>query len=277
MSYKTILVHLDRGKRAADRVELAFGLAGAFDAHLVGLFALSAPRFPSYALAEAGPAVLDAEARYRAEAGKAAHELFGAAARKHGGSTEWRTSSRDALLAVRLSARYADLVVIGQTEPGDGSGIARDFAEEVVLGAGRPVLLVPYAGKFPAVGRNVLVAWNTGRESARALSDALPLLARAKAVHLASFNPREGSADHGEVPGADIGLMLARHGVDVTVEQQTSEDTDVGNQILSRAADLQVDLIVMGAYGHARLRELVLGGVTRTLLETMTVPVLMSH
>ena len=103
----------------------------------------------------------------------------------------------------------------------------------------------------------------------------MPMLARAQAVHLASFNPRD--TDHGDVPGADIGLTLARHGVKVSVEQQTSEDTDVGNQILSRAADLQADLIVMGAYGHARLRQLVLGGVTRTLLETMTVPVLMSH
>lgn len=276
MSYKTILVHLDRGKRVAPRLEIALGLAETFDSHLVGLFALSAPRIPSYALAEAGQAVLEAEAQYRAEAAKAAKAAFSAASKKHGRSGEWRASSRDALAAVQVSARYADLVVIGQTERGGKTGVAPNFAEEVVLTAGRPVLLVPYAGKFPTVGRNVLVAWNTGREAARALSDALPLLARAKTVHVASFNPRD-EADHGEVPGADIGLMLARHGVKVSVEQQTSRGADVGNQLLSRAADLQADLIVMGAYGHARLRQLVLGGVTRTLLETMTVPVLMSH
>lgn len=278
MNYKTILVHLDCGERTAERLQLAFGIAAKFDAHVVGLFALSAERVPSYALAEAGPAVLEAQARYRAEAERAAEARFHASAKKQGHERiEWRVSSRDAIAAVQLSARYADLVVIGQSEPDGGAGVTPHFAEEVVLGAGRPVLLVPYAGRFAETGRRVLVAWNTGREAARALADSLPLLARAQAVHLASFNPRQGAADHGDLPGADIGLTLARHGVKVTVEQQTSKEVDVGNLILSRAADLQADLIVMGAYGHTRLRELVLGGVTRTLLQTMTVPVLMSH
>jgi nucleotide-binding universal stress UspA family protein len=139
------------------------------------------------------------------------------------------------------------------------------------------VLLVPYAGRFPAVGRKVLIAWNAGREAARAVVDALPLLARASTVHVVSFNPEKGGADHGAVPGADIAQFLVRHGIKVVVHRQNNGGVDVGNQILSRAADLEIDLIVMGAYGHARMREMVLGGVTRTLLETMTVPVLMSH
>jgi nucleotide-binding universal stress UspA family protein len=155
--------------------------------------------------------------------------------------------------------------------------VASDFAEELVLSAGRPVLLIPYAGHFPEVGRRVLVAWNAGREAARAVTDALPLLARASIVQVVAFDPRKGGADHGDIPGADIALLLARHGVKVSIAQQQSKEVDVGNQILSRAADMQSDLIVMGAYGHSRLRELVLGGVTRTLLDTMTVPVLMSH
>ena len=277
MTYRTILVHVDNGKRAAERVELAFGLAESFDAHLVGLFALSAPRIPSYALAEAGPVVIEAQAHFRAEAARAAEALFRGAAARHGRSkTEWRASGRDALDAALLSARYADLVVAGQAEPGESAAMAPDFAEELVLGAAKPVLLVPYAGRFAQLGKRVLVAWNTGREAARALTDALPLLARASAVNVVSFNPASSDADHGDVPGADIGLFLARHGVKIAVEHQSSE-VDVGNQILSRAADLQADLIVMGAYGHARMRQIVLGGVTRTLLETMTVPVLMSH
>jgi nucleotide-binding universal stress UspA family protein len=280
MSYKTILVHLDKGERTAERLELAFDLAESFDSHVVGLFALNAARIPSYALAEAGRVILDAEARQRAEAARAAERAFRAAASRRGRvNAEWRDPNVDANYAVQLSARYADLVLAGQCEPGsgNGSGVSPEFAEELVLSAGRPVLLVPYAGRFPKVGRNVLVAWNAGREAARAVTDALPLLVRASSVHVMSFNPEKGDADHGELPGADIAQYLVRHGVKVVVHRQDNAEVDVGNQLLSRAADLGADLIVMGAYGHARMRELVLGGVTRTLFETMTVPVLMSH
>jgi nucleotide-binding universal stress UspA family protein len=277
MNYKTILVHLDAGKRVGERVAIGRRLADAFDAHLTGLFALSSPRIPSYALAEAGPVVIEAEARYRSEASRVVEQAFKAATAGLARSAEFRSTMRDALVATQLSARYADLVIIGQPEPEVGAGLADDFAEELVLSAGRPVLFVPYAGTFPEVGRRVLIAWNAGREAARAVTDALPLLARASTVQVVAFDPGKGGADHGDIPGADIALVLARHGVKVSVAQQQSEDVDVGNQILSRAADMQADLIVMGAYGHSRLRELVLGGVTRTLLDTMTVPVLMSH
>ncbi len=277
MSYKTILVHLDTDKRVAERIDLAIRLADTFDSHLVGLFALSAPRIPSYALAEAGPVVVEVEARHRAEATRNAEVMFKSETARHGRSAEWRATQRDALAAATLSARYADLVVIGQHEPGNSSGVTPDFAEELVLSAGRPVLLVPYAGHFAQVGRRILVAWNAGQEAARAVTDALPLLTRASTVQVVAFNPAEAGDDHGDIPGADIGLVLARHGVKVSVAQQQSEEVDIGNQLLSRAADVEADLIVMGAYGHSRVRELVLGGVTRTLLDTMTVPVLMSH
>ena len=276
MSYKTILLHLDSSKRLGERVAIAKQLAEAFDAHLTALFALSAPRIPTYALAEAGPVVIEAEARYRAEAARQAESAFVAATAHQARSTEFRASRRDALGAVQLSARYADLVIAGQPEP-EGGGVDATFAEDLVLGAGRPVLFVPYAGHFPEVGRRVLIAWNAGREAARAVTDALPLLMRASTVQVVAFDPLKGDADHGDVPGADIALVLARHNVKVSVAQQHSDEVDVGNQILSRAADMQSDLIVMGAYGHSRLREMVLGGVTRTLLDTMTVPVLMSH
>ncbi len=277
MTYKTILLHLDSSKRLGERVAIAKHVAETFDAHLTGLFALSAPRIPTYALAEAGPVVIEAEARYRAEAAQQAESAFAAATAHQARSTEFRASRRDALGAVQLSARYADLVIAGQPEPEGGSGVDATFAEDLVMGAGRPVLFVPYAGRFPEVGRRVLIAWNAGREAARAVTDALPLLMRASSVQVVAFDPLKGDADHGDLPGADIALVLARHGVKVSVAQQHSDEVDVGNQILSRAADMQSDLIVMGAYGHSRLRELVLGGVTRTLLDTMTVPVLMSH
>jgi hypothetical protein len=178
MSYKTLLVHLDDRPRRAERLALAFTLAGRFDAHLVALFALEATRIPSYALAEAGPLVQEIEARRRAEAARTAEAQFRQAERRAAGKAEWRLSTLDALAALRLAARYADLVVAAQPE--DPS--AQPFAAELVLGAGRPVLFVPYAGRFADAGKRVLVAWNASREATRAVSDALPLLARADAV-----------------------------------------------------------------------------------------------
>jgi len=279
MPYRTILLHLDRGARTKERLELAFALAASHDAHLTGMFALSSPRIPSYALAEAGPVMAEAEKRQRAEAIQAGEAVFRAAmARNPGVKAEWRATTRDALGAALVSARYADIVVTGQLPPlrEDDTAMARDFCQELVLAAGRPVLFVPYAGHFESVGKRVLVAWNASRESARAVTDALPILQRADNVQVVAFEPVQGD-EHGEIPGADISLYLARHGVKVTAAQQRSGGVDVGAQVLSRAADLDADLIVLGAYGHSRLREIVLGGVTRTLLESMTVPTLMSH
>jgi nucleotide-binding universal stress UspA family protein len=276
--YKTILVHLDGSPRSAERLQIGFDLAEAHDAHLVGLFALGAPRIPSYALAESATAVLEIEERRRSEAAqKAGKEFRAEAARRGGVKTEWRSSAQDALAALRLSARYADLVVVGQPQPDAADGLLPDFAADLVLSAGRPVLLVPYAGRFSAVGRRVMAAWDASREAARAVTDALPLLMGAHWVEIVAFDPQRGGSDHGQVPGADIGLYLARHGVKVTVSRQDVMDIEVGLQMLSRAADVEADLIVMGAYSHSGIRELVLGGATRTLLESMTVPVLMSH
>lgn len=273
MSYKTILVHLDDGARRAERLQLGLQIAAGFDAHLVGLFALDAARIPSYAMAEAGPLMQEIELRRRKDAAAAAESEFRQAERRTAAKAEWRVSMEGALSAVCLSARYADLVIAGQPEPGDA--LASDFAGELVLSAGRPVLFVPYAGRFAAAGKRILVAWNASREAARAVSDALPLLQRADAVELVAFDPRSG--DHGEVPAADIALYLARHGVKASAARQSAPEVDIGAQILSRAADSSADLIVMGGYGHSRLRELVLGGATRSMLDAMTVPVLMSH
>jgi nucleotide-binding universal stress UspA family protein len=280
MSYKTIVVHLDLGPRRAERLKLSIGLAETFDAHLVGLFALGAARIPNYALVEAGPTILEIVHGRRGEAAQQAQREFNEQAGRLGElRTEWRFSAGDPLAAMHLSSRYADLVVLGQPDPsGEGvEGMAPGFASEVLLSCGRPVLFVPYAGRFARVGKRVLIAWNASPEAARAVSDALPLLARADAVDVVAFDPDRTGSDHGEVPGADIGLFLARHGVKVSVARQGGTGIDVGSQILSRAADNGSDLIVMGGYGHTRIRELVLGGATRTLLESMTVPVLMSH
>jgi nucleotide-binding universal stress UspA family protein len=137
--------------------------------------------------------------------------------------------------------------------------------------------VIPFAGDFPVIGEHVLVAWNASREATRAVADALPLLSRARAVTVLAINPRHGIGGHGDVPAADIALHLARHGVRAEAAHTIATDIPDAEALLSYAADIGADLIVAGGYGHSRARELVFGGVTRSLLKEMTVPVLLSH
>ena len=169
--------------------------------------------------------------------------------------------------------------MVGQRNPDDADGfIAAEFVETLLLESGRPVLVVPYAGSFTAPPQRALVAWSGGRESARALHDAMPMLAGTN-VHVLQITSAQPKHWAEETTVGQVARALNARDVRATVEETDCPDSDtaVGDLLLSRAADLNADLIVMGAYGHSRLRELVLGGVTRTLLKTMTVPVLMSH
>lgn len=276
MSYKTILVHIDPAKRCSVRVDVAIRLAQQHDAHMVALHAIAPFDPPGYVMAEMGPAIVDAQraaaanelARTEAEFNR---QVSAAGLR----NVEWRSAVDDLVDAMTLHARYADLVVIGQTDAAADSHVLADFPERLVLAVGRPVLILPSVGTFATIGKRILVAWNASREASRAVTDAIPLLQQADNVHVMAVNPKAG--EHGTVPGADIGLYLARHGVRVEVKADHGAEIDVGNELLSRAADLDADLIVMGGYGHSRLKEWVLGGATRTILESMTVPVLMSH
>jgi len=276
MSYKTILVQIDPGKRCAERVEAAIRLALQFDAHLVALYALERFSLPSYLLVQIGEEIIEGQKKAVADEVERAEAEFTRLTSSAGiGKAEWRTSVDNPIDAMVLSARYADLVVLGQSEINDNLDIATGLPARVTLAAGRPVLILPNIGTFPTIGKRILIAWDASREATRAVTDAIPLLKLASNVSVMAVDPRLG--EHGCLPGADIGLFLARHGVHVEVTMDPGAAIDVGNELLSRAADLSADLIVMGGYGHTRLREWVLGGATRTILQSMTVPVLMSH
>ena len=192
-------------------------------------------------------------------------------------STEWRSEDGyvDARLAVH--ARYADLTVLGQPDPGQPFFASADPTATMALSTGRPILVVPHVGAPAEPAETIMLCWNASRESARAASDALPLLRAAAKVIVLCVDPRSSAHGHGAEPGADAAAWLSRHGVKVAVQRDVAADSDVGNVILSRAADLDVGLIVMGLYGHSRLRETVLGGASRTLLSSMTVPLFVSH
>jgi nucleotide-binding universal stress UspA family protein len=280
MSYKTILVHCDAGKGAPARLRLAAELAERHQAHLVGLHARPLFDPPVY---DAGAFAMDLlvkdhdEALAASEA--AASKAFTDAIKGKSVTSEWRSVNGYADDLLTLHARYADLTVIGQNDPQAGAPLPPppDLPESVTLATARGVLIVPYAGAPTILGGDVMLCWNASREAARAAAEALPLLRAAGTATVLVVEPRVSGSGHGPEPGADVATWLSRHGVKVTVQREVAADGDVGNVILSRAADLGCQLIVMGLYGHSRLRELVLGGASRTLLANMTVPVLMAH
>ncbi|MFM9844915.1 MAG: universal stress protein [Dongiaceae bacterium] len=277
---KDILVHIDSGKSSAGRIDAAIGLAESFDAHVTGLLLSLEPMAP-IAVPGLVPVVLP-EFVYdeAAKAAEAVAAAFRETVTKAGLSADCRTVtvlSMDAAETVALHARHSDLVVLGQTSPDEIVPGGPSFCSDVIMAAGRPALIVPYIGARARLGERILVAWNASRESARAVNDSLPFLVKAKAVTVLTVNPDKNGMESRREPGADIALHLARHGVKVEAERAVARDISVGDAILAEIGDNGQDMLVMGAYGHSRLQEFVLGGVTRKLLQVMTVPVLMSH
>lgn len=214
-----------------------------------------------------------AAAKEMAEEGKKA---FLEAVGKNKLASECRIVEGDLIDALALHGRYSDALVVSQRDP-EGDYTPSDMPDRLILSVGRPVIVVPYVGRYATVGQNVIVAWDASRLATRAVNDALPILQAAKKVTIIALNPHGGDQGHGEMVSADIALHLARHGVKAEATYVHVDDIEVGDMLLSRAADAGADMIVMGAYGHRRLRELVMGGVTQHLLGHMTAPVLMSH
>ncbi|NHZ65417.1 universal stress protein [Massilia genomosp. 1] len=276
MPYKTILVHVDRARHAEARLLAAASVAADCNAHLIGAAMSGVSR---YVYQDGASDLLQTvlsthmeELNRRANASLDVCERIAAGAAVR--SFERRMVDDEPGAALALQARYADLVVLSQSDPDDPvARMTPGLPEYVMLASARPVLVIPHAGHFPAIGSEVLVAWDASTAATRALANALPLLKRARRVTVAVFNPDDA---HGQQPGADIALYLARHGVKADVMAQHTS-IDIGEALLSLAADVDANLIVMGCYGHARLRELMLGGVTATILKSMTAPVLMSH
>ncbi|UOD28609.1 universal stress protein [Massilia violaceinigra] len=276
MPYKTILVHVDRARHAEARLLAAASVAAGCNAHLIGAAMSGVSRYVyqdgAADLLQTVLATHMEELVRRANVSLDAFERIAAGAAVR--SVERRLVDDEPGAALALQARYADLVVLSQSDPDDPvARMTPGLPEYVMLASARPVLVMPYAGHFPVIGSEVLVAWDASSAATRALANALPLLKRARRVTVAVFNPDE---THGPQPGADIALYLARHGINAEVMAQHTS-IDIGEALLSLAADVDANLIVMGCYGHARLREVLLGGVTATILKSMTAPVLMSH
>jgi nucleotide-binding universal stress UspA family protein len=277
MSFKSILVHLDDGESCKSRLDAGIRLARDFRAQLVGIYLVPGSDVTPSVAAMLPTDVVQQRLAQFADAQHAAEAMFRERAATSGLATiEWRAPAGSPIDTAVAHGRCTDLSIMGQRDP-SGSIYAEELVTSVMLASGRPVLVVPYIGAPATMGENVLVAWNGAREASRAVGDALPLLERAKRV-TAMVVTTNGGDDVGEHLGeARLTAWLQAHGVDVDVVRHESPDIPTGQWLLSQAADLGSDLVVMGAYGHARMRELVLGGVTQTMLKAMTIPVFMSH
>jgi len=278
MSYKTILVSAQPSPRAQQIVACASGIAVAEQAHLVGLASTGISELTYQCnAAAAGMPLLPQDMSGLTEAARAALAGFSTAAARRGvSSCEERITDDNMTDSLVLQSRYCDLVVVGQADAGQAVMGGVVLPQQLILHSPRPVLVIPGAGEFAHIGRRPLLAWDGGMAASRAIEAALPLLRRATLTTLAVFNPTRVYAAHGPLPGADLARYLARHGVQVEVVARETTG-DIGEALLALAADTEADLLVMGCYGHTRFRELLLGGATRSVLNDMTLPVLMAR
>ena len=274
---KDIVVNLSVGEKPGPARDYAVSLAAAFDAHLAGIAFLYDPIVPVSGAGYIPANVIDAQERDNEQATRAALDQFNAACARAGVSAEPLTLSASyggvGEQFGRIARRF-DLAVVGQAEP-ETSAVEEIIAESALFESGRPVIVVPYIQKGPLKLNNAMVCWDGSRAAARAIADSIPLLAKSERVDVVIVTNERGKQD--EIEGADIGAHLARHGLNVEIRRTALGDIDVADVLLSHAADAGSDFIVMGGYGHSRLREFVLGGVTRSILRSMTAPVLMAH
>jgi len=271
---KDIVVNLSVGARANSASDYAISLATALNAHLTGIIFLYGPTMP---VSRAGyvPPELEVIERHNEAAVEATRESFTAASMRAGVKAECLTVSASLVSAgdqFGQIARRFDLAVVGQTEP---ETKMENIIEAALFDSGGPVITVPYIQQAPLRLDHVMVCWDGSRAAARAIRDSIPFLRRAGRIEVVMVTDERGK--HDQIERADIGAHLAHHGLNVVIKRVTPGDVDVAAILLSHAADEDIDFIVMGGYGHSRLREFVLGGVTRSMLRTMTVPVLMSH
>ena len=274
---KDIVVNLGVGERTNQASEYAISMAAAFDAHLTGIAFLYDPIVPISGAGYIPGDVIESQERENKASAKTAINRFTAASDRAGISTDSLTVNASLSGVGEMFSRIArrfDLSIVGQAEP-EKSAVEEVIAEAALFESGRPIVVVPYIQKEPFKLDQVMVCWDGSRAAARAIGDAVPLLKQSKRVEIVIVANERGKED--EIAGADLGEHLARHDLNVEVKRTILGDIDVADILLSHAADSGADFMVMGGYGHSRLREFVLGGVTRSIFRTMTVPVLMSH
>jgi nucleotide-binding universal stress UspA family protein len=273
---KDIIVNLRSSAEQDFAADFALSIAQTFGAHLVGVAFVYDPVIPDGGLGGVPVQLIEAQRDEYSRAARSAVQRFEEKARSAGAPVSTRTveaSVGGAATAFAALARRFDLAVVGQVQREQGA------AEELIIEAalfesGRPLIVVPYIQRNKLSLERVLVCWDGSRTAARAIGDAMPLLERAKAVEVVTV---EEERKKGQATGAHMAEHLGRHGISATIKRLVKGDIGIDSVVLSYAADAGADLIVMGGYGHSRFREFILGGMTRGILASMTIPVLMSH
>jgi len=274
MSYKDLLVLVDPTDVKRDVLECAANVAADHDAHLAGLYVGYDP-LTGFAESQMPPDMLHLHQENLAKAEDEVKSKFDEMGRLAKVNTEWRTATEAQLSALILNARYADLVMMSGSASSSSDLIAHRYADNVVMAAGRPVMLFPDSYKWDKGFHRVMIAWDGSREATRAVHDALPVLYRADKVIVMEVADRDDVTSRD--PASDIARHLARHGLNTESAHSVKTELSIGDQLLSAAVDYSADMLVAGAYGHSRLREYALGGVTRHLMMHLTVPMLFSH
>ncbi|GAB4355103.1 MAG: universal stress protein [Gammaproteobacteria bacterium] len=279
MSIKDILVHVNASPGAPSRVETAARLAQSQQARLAGLYVVTPLDIPDHIRAQLSSEVIERQQQAAEQMAEQCRETFTEIAAKFDIEPDWTVAHGDLSRQITRQTRYYDLVVLGQhgadndVQPGSGK-----LPDSVVLASGRPVMIVPGDAPPREVGRDLLVAWDGSRQAVRAISDNLPLLVSAQRVVVLVVNTHGARRQEEiELTGANISRHLNRHGVHAEPIQVQAKEHNVGQAILGQAAETGSDAIVMGAWGHQKWQEMILGGVTRFMLEHADRPVIMSH
>lgn len=273
MSLTDILVHIDGSDKCIHRMKAAHALVESFDVHITGVHAYQLYSYPTHYEVAIPPYVVEQAEVQAKEESIAARAMFDRFSQSWESKFSWISDEGDPATVISNYAGCYDLVVVSQFDPQVRETYSRELPDRIAFESGRPVLVVPLSGPRETIGQSVLVAWDGSREASRAIHDALPFLKKASKVDIVSVT----TAKEVDLPSADIASHLSRHGISVETQQADAKGTDVGTVLTSLAGECGADLIVMGAYGHSRFRELILGGVTRHVLESMPVPVLVTH
>ena len=274
---KDIIVNLSVTKNDSTVGNYAVSVAAALQAHLTGIAFIYDPIVPISGTGYIPADVIESQRADNETAADAAIKDFTTTTDRAGISAEPQSLTASLTGAGDQFARMArrfDLAIVGQAQP-EMSTMEQIIGETTLFESGRPMIMVPYIQKAPFKTGNVMICWDGSRTAARAVADAIPILGKSSRIEIVSVTSERGKKD--EIEGVDIDQHLARHGLKVDVHRISKGNIDVADALLSHAADSAADLMVMGGYGHSRLREFVLGGVTRSIFQSMTLPVLLSH
>jgi nucleotide-binding universal stress UspA family protein len=279
MSYKTILVSLNDLERNQLLLDSAAGLARSFGAFLLGVYIV--PAIEVYATFGLEPVIFEGNRDLFQKAEKSVRATFDTVLKDAGihGDIKVIDSTSPAIAGDFVDcARRSDITIVNQPSENTAlSVVDRDFVERVLLSTGRPTLVLPRSGRTDLAANLAVIGWSGKREAARAVFDSLPLLKKARKVKIVWVDPEMEYPHPGGLPGAELAETLSRHGIDATVEPISTGGREAGETLLTAVADSGAELLVMGAYGHSRLSEMILGGATRSVLKDMKCPVLFSH